>query len=201
LVDRESHNLKAASSNLAPATNAVKPKDKSMKNILIKTLLLASLAIPLAFIVPLVGTVALTGCASTNSTNSVTPPNPIIGALLSPANLQLGVASAASLVLALDPSAKPEFIIAKDLVCGEVAKGNVDPNAILDAVNQLGLTNAIANAAIRGGIFIYDEVFQAVSTNTTAKIDIYTAPLCNGLADALPLASARMSRKLPLHPH
>jgi hypothetical protein len=131
------------------------------------------------------------GCSTTGS-------NP----LLTPSALRAEVGAGVRIGLDLYPNATPEVSLARDVICAEVAKTNLDPAVIVRDLEKLGLTNQHTKLIIDGGILAYNTVFSLVSTNALSSVQPYLDALCAGFSDALPAAglAARANRKaLPPH--
>lgn len=145
-------------------------------------------------IMPLGIALAVVGCGTTGTTPGPSP-------LLTPAALRLEVGAGVRIGLDLYPAATPEVSIARDLICSEVAKTNVDPNAIVHDLETLGLTNQHTKLIIDLGIVVYNTAFSLIPTNSLTNAQPYLDSLCGGFSDALAPAHMGTMRKQILPPH
>jgi hypothetical protein len=100
----------------------------------------------------------------------------------------------------LYPPATPEVTAARDVICAEVARTNLDPNAIFADLRTLNITNTTTKAIITGGVLVYNSVFLLLNTNSLANVQPYLNALCTGFSQGLPSAGL-MARQRPLPPH
>ena len=160
----------------------MKPKTPSF--ILVKVLLFISLAGPLV--------IFATSCSTTGGAS----------ALLTPDALTSEVSQGIAIGLAVYPAAQPEVAVARDLICAEVGRSNVNPAAIVADLSSLNITNQTAKVIINAGILVYNTVFTLISTNATASAQPYLDALCSGFTEGLPPANlAARSHRKPLPPH
>jgi hypothetical protein len=125
--------------------------------------------------------------------------------LLTPSAVTGEVASLTRIGLDVYPAAGPEVSLARDVICGAAAVTNVDPAAIVRDLSTLTTTNAETKIIVDGAMFLYEQVYNLIGTNTTTQIQPYLQAVCDGLSQALPSTSLMsvnsVPRKVLLPPH
>ncbi len=128
----------------------------------------------------------LVGCSSTSK-------------LLTPAALTSEVATGVSVGLDVYPAATPEVKIARDVICAEVGRSNVQPAAIVADLTAAGITNSNSKLIVDGALLVYNGVFTLLGTNVTlSAAQPYLNALCDGLTQGIPSVTAAR-RLLPPH--
>jgi hypothetical protein len=125
--------------------------------------------------------------------------------LATPAAITRDVSVLTRIGLDVYPAAGPEVALARDVICGAAAVTNVNPAAIVRDLSMLTTTNAETKIIVDGAMFLYEQVYDAIGTNTTTKIQPYLQAVCDGLSQALPntslMAVNGVPRKVLLPPH
>lgn len=103
---------------------------------------------------------------------------------MTPSQLASNVSQGVQLGLAVYPPAAPEVAVARDVVCADVAKTNVNPADIVMDLQKAGITSEQAKIIINGAVLIYNQVWTLLPNNDAAEP--YLAALCAGLTAGLP---------------
>lgn len=126
-------------------------------------------------------------------------------ALLTPAAVTGEVAGLTRIGLDVYPAAAPEVALARDSICAAAAVTNVDPAAIVRDLSTLTTTNAETKIIVDGALWIYEQVYDLIGTNSTTKIQPYLQAVCDGLTQGLPTSGLMtvnaVPRKVLLPPH
>ena len=126
-------------------------------------------------------------------------------ALLTPAAVTGEVAGLTRIGLDVYPAAGPEVALARDVICGAAAVTNTDPAAIVRDLSTLTTTNAETKIIVDGAMFLYEQVYDLIGTNTTTQVQPYLQAVCDGLTQALPstglMTVNSVPRKVLLPPH
>jgi hypothetical protein len=141
-------------------------------------------------------TIALAAVALFTGCSSTTP-------VMTPAQLQTKVSTGVRIGLDVVPTAAPDIAVARDLICQEASRSNVDPQAIVKDLAAAGLTNQTSKLIIDGALFAYEGVYTLIGTTNQAVMQPYVQATCSGMTDALPVAGKPMLRRssaiLPPH--
>lgn len=125
-----------------------------------------------------------------------------VAPLLTPAALTREVSQGIQIGLDVSPSSAPDVALARDSVCLAAQSTNTSPAAIVADLATLNITNSNSKLIVDGALFLYEDVYNLIGTNTTGQIQPYLTALCAGMTAGLPpvTATAKASRKL-LPPH
>jgi hypothetical protein len=136
--------------------------------------------------------ILFTGCSTTPSIKTT-------------AAVTRDVAGLTRIGLDVYPQATPEVALARDVICGAASVTNVNPAAIVADLSKLTTTNAETKIIVDGAMWVYEQVYDQIGTNTTYQIQPYLQAVCDGLTQALPSASLMtvngVPRKVLLPPH
>ena len=134
---------------------------------------------------------ALVGCTTTPGSVTMTP-----------AQLTTAVSVGVQVGLDVYPAATPDVALARDSICAAASSANTSPEAIVNDLAALNLTNSNSKLIVDSALLVYEGVYTAIGTNTTGQIQPYLTALCAGMTAGLPPATttAKASRKL-LPPH
>lgn len=119
-----------------------------------------------------------------------------------PSQLTADISGGVAIGLDVYPAARPEITIAREVICAEVGKTNVNPVTIVADLGQAGITNSNSKLIVDGVIFAYNKVFNLlgdVSTNMPLA-QSYLDATCKGLTDGLG-GTAPMAKRAALAPH
>lgn len=128
---------------------------------------------------PLLAVLLLVGCASAPS-------------LTTPAAVAGDVATLTRIGLDVYPAAGPEVALARDVICGAAAVTNVNPANIVIDLSNLTTTNAETKIIVDGAMWIYQQVYDLIGTNSTAQVQPYLQAVCDGLSRAVPPPAGSM---------
>jgi hypothetical protein len=131
---------------------------------------------------------ALCGC------NTVKP-------YLTPAALTSEVSQGIQVGLDVYPAAAPDVAMARDVICTAALSSNTSPQAIVNDLQLLGITNSNSKLIVDAALLIYEGVYAIIGTNTTAVIQPYLTALCDGFTQGLPAAEKLGVRRKILSPH
>lgn len=114
--------------------------------------------------------------------------------LLTPGAVAGDVATLTRIGLDVYPQATLEVALSRDVICGAAAVTNVNPTAIFADLSSLNLTNVETKIIVNGAMWVYQQVYNAIGTNTTSQIQPYLQAVCDGLTQALPPTSSALVR-------
>ena len=122
--------------------------------------------------------------------------------LITPAQLTTQVSGGIKIALDVSPSSAPDVALARDVICSAASSTNTSPAAIVTDLAALGITNTTSKVIVDAGLFVYEDVYMLIGTNTTGQIQPYLAALCSGFTAGLPTvtSTAKASRQI-LPPH
>jgi PBP1b-binding outer membrane lipoprotein LpoB len=122
--------------------------------------------------------------------------------LLTPAALTSEVSGGIQVGLDVYPAAALDVALARDIICVEATTGNITPQAIVNDLTALNITNSNSKLIVDGALLVYEGVYTALGTSTTAGAQPYLDALCAGFRAGLPTATAtvKASQKI-LPPH
>lgn len=143
----------------------------------------------LIFTLPLI---ALIGCAS----------NPKLTAEF----VRLGSSDAVLVGLSIDPTIRPYLVASKEVICASAASTNVNPAAVVSALEKATNVTALASPTgklvINNVIGIYNLAYGALGSTNSEALQPYLSGACQGMTEALGDGAGKTSRRtMPPHVH